>query len=388
MQRIAQAYLIFRLTHSGLAVGILAMAQFAPFSLFGLFAGTIVDRVNAHRMVIWTQTAQMTLASVLAGIVLSGAVQPWHVYTVAALNGALMVFDAPSRQALTYRMVGLSDLSNAVALNSSMFNAARIIGPAVAGALIASVGVGWCFTLNAASFLAVLGGLFLMRPSEFHPIVRSQRPSILRGTREGLAYVWRDRRAAIVLALVVVVSTFCFNYNVVLPVLAARTLHSENGSLFGLLSAIFGAGALVGALVSAAQRRATLRGILVGAVLFAGSELALAPQTSIPLVAALLFTTGVGFTVWTSNSNASLQLAAPDHLRGRVIGLYYYAFSGTGPLGGILMGWLCDRGGTRLALLVAGSAGLAGIAAAVVWLRPVRRAGQKLRAGPEHARAA
>jgi MFS family permease len=387
MQRIAQAWFVLQLTHSPVAVGLLAVAQFMPFTLLGLFAGVVVDRMDARRLVVWTQASQMVLAGVLAGIALAGVARPWHVYVLAALNGALMVLDAPSRQALTYRMVGPEELANAVALNSSLFNAARIFGPAVAGLVIAAVGVGWCFAVNAASFVAVLVGLLAMRESEFHPLHRVERPSILRGTREGLAYVRREPSMVIVLALVVVLSTFCFNFNVLLPVLAQRTLHAGSVTL-GVLSALFGAGALVGALAAAAQQRASLKVMLVGAFVFAGSELLLAPERSTSVIGAILFVTGAGFTLWTANSNSFLQLASPDHLRGRVVGLYFYAFMGSGPLGGMLAGWLAAKGGTELAFLVSATAGLTAIAWAASRLRTQRPAPTEQRPLAGTARAA
>jgi len=371
MQRLAQGWFILQITRSPVAVGILALAQFLPFTVFGLFAGVVVDRLDARRTVIATQAAQMALAGVLAGLALGGIAQAWHVYALAALNGTLLVLDAPSRQALTYRMVGPKDLPNAIALNSSLFNAARIFGPAIAGGLIAAFGVGWCFALNAASFLAVLLGLLAMRESEFHPLVRRERPTILRGTREGLAFVRREPRMLVVLATVIVLSTFCFNFNVLLPVLAKQTLHAGPQTL-GLLSALFGGGALLGALLAAGQRRASLRVMLIGSFAFAGAELLLAAERSVLATGALLFATGVGFTLWTSNSNSSLQLEAPDHLRGRVVGLYYYAFNGPGPLGGMIAGWTSARGGTQLAFLVAGIAGLAATAIAAGRLRARR----------------
>jgi MFS family permease len=386
MQRLAQGWFVIQLTHSPIAVGILAMAQFLPFTVFGLFAGVIVDRLDARRTVIWTQAAQMGLAIVLAGLVLGGIARPWHVYVIAALNGVLLVLDAPARQALTYRMVGPDQLQNAVALNSSLFNAARIFGPAVAGIVIAAVGVGWCFALNAASFVAVLAGLLAMRTSEFHPLVRHPRPTILRGTREGLSYIRHRPAALIVLVTVVVLSTFCFNFNVLMPVLAKQTLHAGPQTL-GLLSALFGGGALVGALVSAAQRKPSLKVMSLGGLIFTLSELFLAPERSTALVGALLFLTGIGFTLWTSNSNSTLQLEAPDHLRGRVVGLYYYAFNGTGPAGGILAGWLAARGGTELAFLVAGAAGLTGTLWAASRLRGPRIAGPVPEAVPEQVAA-
>jgi len=283
----------------------------------------------------------------------------------------VLVLDVPSRQQLTYRMVGREDLPNAIALNSSLFNASRVLGPAAAGLLYGLTGAGVCFLVNALSFVAVLLSLFAMRTRDFFPLAKFERPEILRGTREGLVYVLHQRRMLAVLGLTVVLSTFAFNFNVTLPVLAGQTLHT-NAQVYGILSAMFGAGALVGALAAASLGRASTRALLAGALVFTGSELLLAPVTTPWVAGVLLFVTGAGFTAWSANSNASMQLAAPDHLRGRIIGLYFYAFNGTGPLGGILAGWLCAKGGTELAFAVAGIAGLAGTAVAAVELRSRR----------------
>ncbi len=353
MQRIAQAWLILQLTHSAVAVGILALAQFLPFSTFGLFAGVIVDRLDPRRTVIATQAGMLVLAGLLAGITLAGAAQPWHVYVIGFLAGTLQVLDAPARQALTYRMVGREELTNAVALNSGLFNGARIFGPALGGVLIATVGSGLCFLLNAVSFLAVLAGLLLMRVSDFHPIEMFDRPKIWGGILEGFRYIRQSRRAMVVLLLVAMVSTFAVNNNVLLPVLAKKTLHSGPGT-FGLLSSFFGGGALLGALVTATRGRASTRLLLLGAGGFGVSQLLLAPQHSVIASLLLLFVGGLSFTLWSANANTLLQLEAPDHLRGRVIGLYFYAFVGTGALGGLLAGWLAASGGTLLAFLVSG----------------------------------
>jgi predicted MFS family arabinose efflux permease len=268
-------------------------------------------------------------------------------------------------------MVGREDLPNAIALNSSLFNASRVFGPAVAGLLYGFTGAGVCFLVNAISFLAVLLSLFAMRTRDFFPLANFERPEIWRGTREGLVYVFHQRRMLVVLGLTVVLSTFAFNFNVTLPVLAGQTLNTS-AQVYGILSALFGAGALVGALAAASLGRASTRVLLLGSLVFTGSELLLAPVTTPWLAGLLLFVTGAGFTAWSANSNASMQLAAPDHLRGRIIGLYFYAFNGTGPLGGLLAGWLCARGGTELAFAVAGVVGLAGTAVAAVQLRPKR----------------
>jgi MFS family permease len=357
IQRFAQAWLVLTLTHSAFAVGVLALAQFLPFTLFSLVAGVVVDRFDPRRIVIGTQITHMTLASTIAAITLGGVVQPWHVYVIAFLGGLVQVLDAPARQQLTYRMVGRGELQNAIALNSSVFNASRIYGPGIAGVLIAAFGAGICFAINAVSFLAVLVGLLMMRPSEFFPVEASRRPTMVRGVREGLSYARRSREVLLVLILVLVVSTFCLNFNVLLPVLAKQTLHAGPRT-FGALSAAFGLGALMGGLLSAAQGRARKSLMLVGAAGFGASELLLAPGGSVWLDCILLLLAGISFSTWSSNSNSIVQLAAPDHLRGRVIGLYFFAFAGTGALGGVMAGWLIHVGGTRLAFSVAGLAAL------------------------------
>jgi MFS family permease len=371
MQRIALGWFVLQLTNSSFDVGLMALAQFLPFMVFGLFAGVLTDRLDARRLVLGTQMAQLVNASVLAWIVLGGFARPWMLYTIAFLNGLVLVLDVPSRQQLTYRMVGRESLPNAIALNSSLFNASRIFGPSAAGIVLGFAGAGVCFLINAISFLAVLLGLFAMRTREFFPLEHFERPQILRGTREGLAYVFGRRRMIGVLGLTVVLSTFCFNFNVTLPVLAYKTLHTHEW-VYALLSAVFGAGALAGSLVAASLGRASLKVMVIGAFVFTGAELLLAPIHTPWAAAVLLFVVGAGFTVWSANSNATMQLAAPDHLRGRIIGLYFYAFNGTAALAGLLAGWLCARGGTGLAFMVAGLVGLTATSAAASQL--LRRA--------------
>ena len=368
MQRIAMGWFVLQITHSAFAVGIMAMASFLPFTLFGLFAGVITDRVDARKLVIGTQAAQAVGAAVLAWIALGGFARPWMLYVIGFALGLELVLDVPSRQQLTYRMVGREALPNAIALNSSLFNASRIFGPSIAGMVYGFTGAGICFLVNAISFFAVLVSLFAMRTRDFFPIERFERPQILRGTKEGMAYVLKDRHMLVLLALTVVLSTFAFNFNVTLPVLAYTTLHQPVW-VYSALSSLFGAGALVGALVAASLGRASTKVLLIGAGVFTSAELLLAPVRTPWLAGALLFVVGAGFTAWSANSNASMQLAAPDHLRGRIIGLYFYAFNGTASLAGFFVGWLCAHGGTELAFAVAGVVGLAGTFVAATRLR-------------------
>ena len=366
MQRIAQAWLVLSLTGSPVSVGILALCQFMPFTLFSMVAGVVVDRLDAWRTVIGTQVTQMILAAVIATIALAGVAEPWHVYVIAGLMGLVQVLDAPARQSLTFRMVGPLELPNAISLNAGLFNGARIFGPALGGVLIATVGAGVCFGINAASYIAVLAGLLMMRPQEFHQVAAHKRPKIIAGLKEGLSYARQEEQILLMLGLVFVVSTFCLNFNVVLPVLAKHTLDSGSET-FGLLTAVFGVGALLGALFSAHLSRATVGTAVGGSAGFALCQLLIAPLHSTTLVAVLLFVAGVCFTTWSSSSNTLIQLASPDHLRGRLVGLYFFAFAGTGTVGGILSGWLAAVGGTQLAFGVAGIVGLS--MSVYVWIR-------------------
>jgi MFS family permease len=373
VDKIAQAWLVLALTHSAVAVGVLAACQFVPFSVLGLFAGVVVDRLDNWRTVVVTQAVRMAIALTLAVIVLAGVVQVWMVYALAVATGVVLVLDAPSRQALTFRMVGRRELPNAVALNSSLFNAARIVGPGLGGLLIAAFGVGIAFVLNAASFVAVLAGLLLMDSRSLVELDRGEkrRQTLVTGLREGLAYARRTPEVRLVLTMLVAISTVAMNFNVLLPVLAKKTLESGPG-VFGLVAACFGAGALVGGLVSAALSRASWRAIVAGAGGLGLAELLLAPQRSLVPAVLLLFVAGVCFTVYTANSNAVIQLGSPDHLRGRVIGFYYFAFNGLAPLGGLLTGWFAETGGTLLAFAVAGATTAAVAAAALPQLPRVR----------------
>jgi MFS family permease len=373
MQNVAMAWLVLDLTGSPFAVGILVLCQFLPFSVLGLFAGVFADRLDPRRLVMATQAAAMVTATLLALLTLLGSIEPWQVYVLAVVRGIVLVFDAPARQAFTYQMVGPAELPNAVALNASLFNAARVVGPAIGGVIVAAFGPGFCFAANSVSFLAVLIALEAMRVHELTPLKRDGlRPAIFAGTWEALRFARRSRRVGIVLALVAVVSTFAFNFNVLLPVLAGETLDA-GPEVFGILSATFGAGALVGALLSATIARASFKLLLLGTAGFGLAELVLAPAQTLAVAAACLFVAGLCFTVWNANANASLQLRVPDAIRGRVLGLYFYAFLGFQPIGGLVSGWLADAGGTALAFAVGGTVTLVATGVALIRLGEIPR---------------
>jgi len=368
MQNVALYWLILSLTHSPIAVGILSLARFGPFALLGLFAGVVADRFDNRHTVIVTQSVQMVFSGVLAAITILGNVQTWQVYTIAVFTGTAVVFDLPARQNLTMQLVGRDELPNAIALNSSLFNTARIVGPAIAGVVLAAVGPGWCFAVNSASFLAVLAGLLLMRPSELYPLAGRVRPTLFRGVGEALGYVRRTRPVLVLTLMAIVVMSLSFNVNVLLPVLAKLTLDA-GPQTFGIVTACFGAGALVGALVAATLGRARWRFMLGSVAVFGIAELAIAPLTNVVTVGALLFVCGICFTTYTAASNAAVQLTTPDHLRGRVLGVFFYAWTAPLTLASPLIGWLCSVGGTELAFAFGGLCALGATAGGALAMR-------------------
>jgi MFS family permease len=366
MQNVALAWLVIELSGSALAIGALAFWRFVPFTLFGLVAGVVADRIESRKLVMTTQAAAMAISIALAVVTLTDTASLPLVYVLAALGGVALAFDAPGRQSLTFQMVGPRELPNAVALNSGLFNGSRVIGPAIAGLVIAAVGTGLCFVLNAVSFLAVLTALALVREQELRTVEKDPSARVVDGLRRAFAYAWNDPQLRLVLAVVTVVSTVGFNFHVLVPLLAADTLHVGPEG-FGFLSASFGVGALAGALAAATFRHASWRLFAIGTASFGVFALLLAPVQNAYLAGVLLVGIGVSFTLFTANANALVQLAAPDHLRGRLIGVYLFAFVGVAPVGGLFAGWLAEVGGTSLAFAVAGVTALVAILVAHAW---------------------
>jgi MFS family permease len=362
MQNIALAWFVVELTHSPLAIGALAFCRFLPFLLFGLYAGVIADRFDNRKLVMATQAAQMVVSIALTALVYSGWENIPATFALAFVGGAALVLDAPGRQSLTFQMVGRDELPNAIALNTGVFNGARIIGPAIAGVIIAAAGVGICFAINTVTFLAVLTALALMREGDLFKVERDPEPKrALAAIREGVSFAWHHPELRLVLLILGVASTVGFNFHVILPVLTSETLNA-GPEVFGALSACFGAGALLGALIQAARGKASWKALLLGATVFSSGLVALAPVETVAFAGLILFVVGVGFTVWVSNTSALLQLRSPDRLRGRVMSLFMFAFAGLAPFGGLFAGWLMDVGGTQLALSLGGVASLAVVA--------------------------
>jgi MFS family permease len=355
MQQIAAYWLVFELTGSPLAVGGLALAQLLPVTLFGLFAGSLIDRFDVRRLLLAAESLLIVGSATLAVLTLTGTIELWQVYAIMTFHGVVLVLDNPARHTLVFRIVGKADLPNAVALSSALGTMARIAGPALGGVVVAVAGSGVAFALNSLSYLAVVLALLAMRGDDMLSFAPSARHLPLRSSlRATLSFVCRSRRVGVAFFTVLVVSTVSFNFDVLLPLLAGQTLDSS-AAVFGLIAAVFGAGALCGALVLATFGKASLRLLLGGAACYGLLELALAPQQSLAAVCVLIFLTGGCYMLWGASALANMQLSAPGHMRGQAAGLYFFAFHGGAPLGGLLAGWLTARGGTQLAFAVAGS---------------------------------
>jgi MFS family permease len=353
LQSAAMAWLVLQLTHSAFAVGLLAFWQFGPYALLGLFGGALADRMDHRKTLIATQVALALCSTIIAILTLTNTVVLWEAYAIAAMRGLSLVLNNPSRQAFIFQMVGREELPNAIALNSSLANATRILGPGIGGILIASFGVGVCFAIDALSYVAVIIALLLMRVDELLKQEQGRRTTMWTSVVEGLRYVRQTPPLRIALIMFTVIAMVCINFSVLLPLLASDTLHA-GAEVYGLLTACFGAGALAGALISASIGRATWPVLLVGAAGFGLGEFLLAPQRTVVGAVLLLLATGICYTIYTSTTNALVQLSAPPYLQGRVAGLYSYIFAGSSPFGALLAGSLAAQGGTDLAFLVAG----------------------------------
>lgn len=371
MQTVAQGWLVLQLASDApLALGMLGVAQFAPVLVLGLLGGVAADAIPKRAALIATQVAALVLALVLALLVLSGHVEIWHVLLLALLMGVVNAFDMPIRQSFVVEMVGREDVASAVALNSALFNGTRVIGPAVAGLLIASIGMAACFLLNAASYGAVIVGLLLIREKDLVPVARRHldpglRP-VLADLAEGLRYVRGTPTTLLVIGVVGVVSVSALNMGVVLP-LVTRDLLAGGPETFGFLAAATGAGSLVSAMSMAVSGRVSIGRLMLGAAIIGLATMGLAFSSWLALSLALLFLVGWGLIAMAATTNTILQLATPDRLRGRVMSVYTTVFAGSTPIGSLLTGVLAGIGGISLALLVGGAAVLvtAGLAFAV-----------------------
>jgi MFS family permease len=352
MQRVAQDWLVLDLTHgSGTALGITTGLQFLPMLLFSLWGGMIADRYSKRRILMVTQTIMGGLALILGVLAITGTVRIWHVYALAFALGMVTAVDNPTRQTFAVEMVGRADLPNAIALNSAVFNLARIAGPAIAGLVISAVGTPAAFLVNAASYVAVLVSLKLMRQSELRPAERVRRA---RGQlREGLTYVRARSALWMPMLLIFFVATFGMNFAVTNALMSREVFHTGAGA-FGLASAVFAAGALGGALLAARRGRPNMPLLLVTSLAFGALEILGGLMPTYWSFLVVLAPTGLALLTLTTAANSATQLRTSAAMRGRVMGIYMLVFLGGAPLGAPLAGWIAEQFGPRMSTVFGG----------------------------------
>jgi MFS family permease len=360
MQSVAQSWLVYRLTGSALLLGAVGFASQIPVFLFAPLGGITADRCNRRHIVIGTQVAALLLAFVLAVLTLSGKIQVWHVFVLASLLGVVNAFDIPGRQSFLVDMVGREDLMNAIALNSSMFNGARVIGPAIAGILVAKIGEGWCFFANAVSYIAVIIGLLMMRVQS---PARALMASPFEHMMEGFRFVNRTAPIRALLMLLGLVSLVGMPYVVLMPIFADKILHGGARGL-GILMGATGVGALFGALTLAFREgvKGLGRWVALCCAGFGASLLMFSLSHSFWISVILLLPVGYCMMLQMACSNTLIQVMVPDALRGRVMAVYSMMFMGMAPIGALLGGALADRLGAQVTVAVGGVASVAGAA--------------------------
>jgi MFS family permease len=348
MQSVAQGWLMHRLTSSPLMLGLLGFCQFVPVTLFSLWAGVVVDRVDKRKLILVTQTLSLVQAALLAIVVTTGIVTPWMVLVLGLAFGVINAFDLPARQSFLIEMVGKEDLSNAIALNSAAFNTARVFGPAVAGVLLAAIGEAGCFWLNALSYFAVLAALIRMTPVE-RTEPRDTRPALMDGVR----YAWSLPPVRNLLLLLGIAAGLGFQYTVLLPVYA-RDILKTGAQAYGLMMTAFGLGSLGSAIwMTREQSRWDLRrNLLIGLVSGGLGMGFFAWSRSLPLTLAMGFVAGFGLILYVASTNTMIQLIIEDRYRGRIMSLYTLMFIGTAPLGALLAGGIAQRVGAPVATSV------------------------------------
>ncbi len=360
MQSIGQAWLVLQLTNSAFKLGLVTAMQFLPMMLFALFAGTLVDKYPKKKVLIFTQTSLAILATVLASLTYFNIVQYGHVLVLATLLGIVNTVDAPTRQSFFIELVGKEDLMNAIGLNSTVFNLARIIGPAVAGFLIALVGISVCFYLNALSFLAVILALKMMDNSEKLPVIKSQKNPFA-DIREGLSYIKSTNLIFYPLLLLAIISTFVFNFNVMVPIFAKQSLN-QNAAGYGFMMTSMGIGSFIGALVITARSKTgpRLKYLLGGAFGMSSFLVILGFEKNYMLACVTLFVLGFCSITFTALVNSIIQLTTVDHMRGRVMSVYALVFGGVTPIGSLYAGKLIEIAGAPGCMIISGIIGSLG----------------------------
>ena len=390
MQTVAQAWLVLKLTSDPFMLGLLSVAQFLPVMILGLFGGIVADALPKRHTLIVTQTVQMLLAFMLFALTQAGVVEVWHILVLATLLGITNAVDMPTRQAFAVEMVGREDIQNAVALNSAMFNGARIVGPAVAGIAIGIFGIPIAFLLNGLSFLAVIVAYSVMRDDDLHSLAHYHRPKTVRAVGEtladGLRYCWRSPMLLLPIAIIGLASTFGMNFGVVIPALADVVLKTD-ATGYGFLMAATGVGSMAAALLIAFSGRSRPMIIGVGAIGLGLGLVAAGAIHAFTLALPAMALVGFGAIGMAATANTTIQLNVEDGYRGRVMSVYTTVFAGSTPIGGLFAGWLASTYSVSASLLVAGVlSALTGVLA-IVWLGRIRARGIPPVLAPESAGA-
>jgi MFS family permease len=373
MQAVAQSWLVLQLSHSGTVLGLVVAVQLLPILLFGAYGGVVADRVDKRRLLLAAQVAMGALALILGLLTVTGAVRLWMVFALAGALGLVRSVTTPAQQSFPSEVVGPALLPNAVTLNNVVTNAARAVGPAVAGLLIASVGVGVCFLVNAASFAAVIVALWRMDPTQLHaaPPVAKARGQV----REGVRYVGSSPALLLPLAMMALVGTLAYEFPVVLPLMASGPLHGGPGA-YGFMTSAMGVGAVVGGLLIARRIEVGLRSLTVLALLFGVAILGAAVAPSLEVEVLVLLLVGATSTAFLSTASSTLQLSSEPRFRGRVMALWSMAFLGSTPIGGPIIGLVSEGASPRAGLLVGAAACL--ICAAIGAVALARGGGRRL----------
>ncbi len=348
---VAQTLLVLKLTGSGVDLGLLTASMFGPMLVLGAWAGAVADRADKRRLLIATQTGAMIQSVALGVVVLSGHATVGVIFALAFVQGVLTAFDNPARRSFVIEMVPPEEVPNAVSLNSAVMTGSRVVGPAAAGALVISVGFGWCFLLDAASYLAVLAGLFMMRTGELFTPPRTPKG---RGqVREGLRYIRSEQKLFVPLVMMAMIGTLAFNFSVTIPLLVKGPLGGDDGT-FTLLFSVLSLGSLVGALGTARRKEVTSRHLVVAAAGFGIAMLGLAASPGLAVAFPVAVVLGMASIAFMTSSTAIVQVLAGPEYRGRVLAIQAMVFLGSTPIGGPLIGWLSDVGGPRLGIAVGG----------------------------------
>jgi MFS family permease len=359
MQRVAQDWLVLQLTHSGVALGVSSALQFAPVLVLGAWGGAVIDRVDRRRLLLVTQLLSALLAAVLGLVCATGLVNLWMVYALTLGLGVVTVFDSPARQTFVAEMVGTDKVINAQSLYSTVHNGGRLVGPALAGIVIAWLGVASAFAINALSFVAMIVALASMDVGALLRVPPTARAP--RQIRAGFGYLWTHQELRASLILVAVVGVFGQNFRVVLPLIAQNTYHGGAQS-YGYLTAALGLGAVIGALGSAARSRSSLRGLLLTCLAFGATNLLVAVMPSFVLALAMIVGVGITNIIFNTVGRTLMIIESAPAMRGRVMALYNIVFLGSTPIGGPIVGWACQAWGARSGFVIAGVSAIGGAA--------------------------